>query len=125
MKVSDLFEAVNQAQFKPGFSKEKAILDGKYKLVATNGYLKINSKQSDQFRIEVQTARGTKLGWVNFENKDGHLEALDLFVDKNFRRRGLATEMYKFARELGNDIRPSSKQLGNGKDFWKKDHSKD
>jgi ribosomal protein S18 acetylase RimI-like enzyme len=121
-----LTELVNASVFKPGFEKTKDIMDGKYKLVATPGYVKINAKESEQFRIEVQTARGTKLGWVNFENHDGVLKALDLHVDKQFRRRGLATEMYKFARELGNKIAPSDKQRGDGKAFWSKiDHSKD
>ena len=119
-------ELLNDKIFKPGFEETKSIMDGKYKLVATPGYVKSGAAQSEQFRIEVQTARGTKLGWVNFEIKNGKLEALDLNVDKQFRRRGLATEMYQFARELGNEIAPSSKQTDLGKKFWSvKDHSKD
>ncbi len=124
-----LTELVNTKAFMPGFEKTKTFTakDGKeYKLVATPGYVKINAKSSEQFRIEVQTVRGTKLGWVNFENKDGALQALDLDVADNFQRRGFATEMYKFARELGNTVEPSPKQTGDGKKFWSKiDHSKD
>lgn len=127
MLLSELLcERVNRDIFRPGFEKTKLVLDDKYKLVATPGYVKLGDKESTQFRIEIQTIRGTKLGWVNFEIKDGKLEALDLNVDKNFRRRGFATEMYKFARELGNDIAPSLKQTELGKKFWSdKDHSKD
>lgn len=125
MKVAELFEAVNVKVFKPGFEQTKELPGGKYKLVAKPGYVKIDQKQSDQFRIEVQTMRGTQLGWVNFVQNGDELEALDLNVDKQFRRRGLATEMYKFARELGNTIVPSGKQTALGKAFWsKKDHSK-
>ena len=63
------------------------------------------------------------LGFGNFENINDSLEALDLHVDPKHRRKGLATAMYKFARELGNDIAPSSKQTAMGKLFWTKDHS--
>lgn len=124
MKVAELFEGVNAAQFKPGFERVKELPGGKYKLVVTNGYIKSGADKSEQLRIEVQTLRGTKLGWVNFEVVDGSLEALDLNVDKQFRRRGLATAMYDFARELGNTIAPSKKQTPLGKLFWTKDHSK-
>jgi ribosomal protein S18 acetylase RimI-like enzyme len=125
VRVSELFETVNEKVFKPGFEQTKELPDGKYKLVAKPGYVKIDQKQSEQFRIEVQTMRGTQLGWVNFVRNGDELEALDLNVDKQFRRRGFATEMYKFARELGNTITPSGKQTALGKAFWsKKDHSK-
>ncbi len=125
MKVQELLEKVNPQQFKPGFERVKELPGGKYKLVATNGYIKSGASESEQLRIEVQTMRGTKLGWVNFEVIDDNLEALDLNVDKQFRRRGLATAMYDFARELGNTIAPSRKQKPLGKLFWTKDHSKD
>lgn len=128
MKVQELFEVVNSKVFREGFEKTKGILDGKYNLVATNGYLPYTTPQthvSSQFRIEVRTAKNVQVGWVNFEEVDGKLEALDLVVQPKHRQQGIATEMYKFARELGNDIRPSSKQTKSGKLFWsKKDHSK-
>ena len=124
MKVAELFEDVNQKVFRPGFEQTKELPNG-YKLIAKPGYVKIDAKQSEQFRIEVKTPKNVTIGWVNFEVKgDGKwLEALDLVVDKKHRRKGLATEMYKFARELGNTIKPSSKQTGMGKVFWTKDHS--
>jgi hypothetical protein len=46
------------------------------------------------------------------------LEAIDLSVDTYHRRKGIATAMYQFAKELGNDIIPSTKQTPNGKAFW-------
>lgn len=122
--LAELLEEVNQKVFKPGFEQVKELPGDKYKLVAKPGYVKIDQKQSEQFRIEYQTKRGTVLGWVNFVVNGDDLEALDLHVDKNFRRRGFATEMYKFARELGNSIAPSKKQTALGKAFWSvKDHS--
>ena len=127
-------EAVNPEVFRRGFEKKKEILDGKYTLIATPGYFKYRTEgtplTSEQFRIECKDKKGALVGWVNFEimrdipAKTDHLEAIDLTVKKEHRRLGIATEMYKFARELKNDIRPSSKQTGMGQQFWTKDHSK-
>jgi GNAT superfamily N-acetyltransferase len=129
MKVSELFEKVNDKIFWSDFHEEKSILGGEYKLVAMCGWIKMNAKpehKSDQFRIVARTKQGSECGWVNFENKDGKLEALDLSIQPAHRRKGIATEMYKFARELGNDITPSRLQTGMGKLFWsKKDHRKE
>lgn len=129
MKVVELLERVNDRLFWQGYEKTKSVLDGKYELVAKAGYVKYGAKpsyKSEQFRIEARTPKKVQIAWVNFENIDGNLEALDLHVDAKHRRKGIATEMYKFARELGNDIKPSSKQTGMGKQFWAtKDHSKD
>lgn len=128
MKVADLFEAVNSKVFRAGFEQQREILNGKYKLVAKAGYLRHTTPPtlvSTQFRIEALTNRNVLIGWVNFENKDDKLEALDLHVNEKHRRKGIASEMYRFARDLNNDIAPSSKQTGMGKLFWsEKDHSK-
>lgn len=124
MKVRELLEGVSKEIFKPGFERTKELPGGKYILVATPGRVLMGEKQSDQFRIEIRTLKGTKLGWVNFKDTRGSLEAIDLNIDKQFRRRGFATEMYAFARELGNSIVPSEKQTALGKAFWNKDHSK-
>src|SRR6185503_14379671 len=123
MKVSELLEDVNPKVFKPGFEQVRELPGGKYKLVAKPGYVKMGAKQSEQFRIEVQLPKGTVVGWVNFEPKEDSLEALDLVVDKKHRRKGLATELYKFARDLENTIKPSGKQTALGKAFWTKDHT--
>ena len=120
-------EKVNDKIFYTDFKKEKDILDGAYKLVATCGWVGYGSKpgyKSEQFRIVAKTAKGAEVGWVNFEKKDDHLEALDLSIQPAHRRKGIASEMYKLARECGNDIAPSKLQTGMGKQFWNKDHSK-
>lgn len=120
-------ESVNDKIFYTDFHKEKKILDGDYTLVATAGYVGYGSKpgfKSTQFRIVAKTSKGSEIGWVNFEKKDDSLEALDLSIQPEHRRKGVATEMYKFARELGNSIAPSKLQTGMGKQFWNKDHSK-
>jgi GNAT superfamily N-acetyltransferase len=120
-------ELVNDKVFYSDFYKKKKILGDAYTLIATAGYVGYGAKEgfkSSQFRIVAKTPRDIECGWVNFENKDGKLEALDLVILPSYRRKGIATEMYKFARELGNDIAPSKLQTGMGKQFWNKDHSK-
>jgi len=126
MKLSELIESVNKKVFMQGFEQEREILGGKYKLVAKHGYLPYTTPQtreSKQFRIEAKTAKGALIGWVNFEIINDNHEALDLSVNEKHRQKGIATEMYKFARDLGNTIKPSSKQTAMGKKFWNKDHS--
>ena len=125
--AKELDEDVNDNLFWTGYEKKKPILDGQFILVATAGYVGYGAKpdhRSNQFRIVVKTAKGSEIGWVNFEKHDDHLEALDLSIQPAFRRKGIATEMYKFARELGNNIAKSKLQTGMGKVFWAKDHSK-
>lgn len=115
-----LDEIYNPRVFSRGFEKEQS--HGRYRLVAKHGQLpwlghgKV-PMTSDQFRIEAYLGRNM-VGWVNFEVVDDHLEAIDVVVDKKHRRQGIATAMYKFAKGLGNDISPSSKQTGMGRDFW-------
>jgi ribosomal protein S18 acetylase RimI-like enzyme len=123
-----LLEKINDKIFWQDFHEERKILDGAFKLVAMCGWIKINAKpayKSDQFRIVARLPGGAEIGWVNFEKHGDHLEALDLSIQPQYRRKGIATEMYKFARELGNDLAPSKLQTGMGKEFWSKiDHSK-
>jgi ribosomal protein S18 acetylase RimI-like enzyme len=127
MLLRELFEAVNKDIFWSSFKEEKEILGGKYKLIATAGYIEhgaANQYKSKQFKIVAKTAKNKQVALVNFEVKDNKLEAIDITVDADHRRKGIATEMYKFARELGNDIQKSEKQTALGKKFWSKDHSK-
>ena len=119
MFINELFnESVNSAAFRRGFERQKKF--GRYTLIATPGRFLLHQKfnePSDQFTISV-FYRGHKVGWVNFEIVDDNLEALDLYVEPRHRRRGLATAMYKFAVELGNDVKPSGKQTALGRAFW-------
>lgn len=112
-------EAVNEKVFQRGFEETKPY--DRYILVAKHGDLPYipnrRAKQSDQFRIECRKG-GAVIAWVNFEIVDDHLEAIDVNVDNKYRRQGIATAMYKFARELGNDIKPSAKQRPLGRAFW-------
>jgi GNAT superfamily N-acetyltransferase len=120
MRARDLLpEAYNPRVFRRGFEAHKEF--GRYRLTAKAGYIPyVLGKfvtQSHQFRVEAHLGRQL-VGWVNFEIIDDHLEALDLVVEPQHRRKGIATAMYRFARDLGNDIAPSSRQTAMGKAFW-------
>jgi hypothetical protein len=121
-----LYEVINSKIFNLGFEQKKSILDGRYELVAKAGPMLYHPSKmittSEQFRIEAFKKR-VLVGWVNFEPKGDHLEAMDLFVNKNHRQKGIASEMYIFAKELGNSIKQSNKQTSMGKLFWNKDHT--
>jgi GNAT superfamily N-acetyltransferase len=111
-------ESVNIDVFKRGFNKTQDF--EKYTLTAEPGRFLLHQTHGDpseQFTVKAHIGK-TQVGWVNFEIQDDHLEALDLYVDPKHRRKGLATAMYQFAKELGNDIRPSKKQTGMGREFW-------
>ena len=113
-------ESINLDVFKRGFEERTPF--GEYTLVAKAGLLPYvpgsKVKNSSQFRIEAKFKTLT-VGWVNFEKVGDHLEALDVFMDRDYRGQRIATAMYNFAKKLGNDLQPSSKQTALGKAFTK------
>jgi len=62
---------------------------------------------------------GREIGFVHFEIINNKLESFDTWVDPRMRRQGIATVMYNYAKELGNDLAPSTAQTPDGKKFWK------
>ena len=127
MKVHELFEKVNDKIFYTNFDASKDILGGAYKLIARAGYVRMgspNKYKSHMFEIRVKTAKGSEVGYANFQQHKDHLEAESIKIEPAHREKGIATEIYKFVRELGNDIQPSKLQTGMGKQLWSKiDHS--
>ena len=127
MLLHDLNEKVNDKIFYTNFDASKDILDGKYKLVARAGYVRMgspNKYKSHMFEIRIRTAKGTEIGYANFEQHEDHLEAESIKIEPAHRQKGIASEVYKFVRELGNDVQPSKLQTGMGKLLWSKiDHS--
>lgn len=123
-------EYVNKDTVTPGFKKEKWIMGGKYKLVAT-ARDRDDDKDAEGLIIKVidptddSLFRPGEVGSVRLiVNGDGSYEdkalvASLLGVNDSHQRKGLASAMYQFARELGNDILPSKAQSDMGKAFWK------
>jgi len=116
--------AVNPEVFKEGFEKVKLILDGKIGLLArhtTSGEGPHGSLIIEAF----DTKTGQRVGGANFNPTQpwDKLDINDLYssatgVKPDFRRKGIATEIYNFARELDNDVVPSKMQTTEGRNLW-------
>lgn len=113
--------AINPEVFREGFQKIKELVGGR-KLVAYS----TRDEYGPVFRVSTRGPDGAELGSADFIPTRGGLKMMkdrDLMsalteVDPRVQRQGLATEMYKFAAELGNDIVPSTAQTLEGKAMW-------
>jgi hypothetical protein len=56
---------------------------------------------------------------LNKKTGEWNLRPAMLNVHERYRRQGLASAMYNFARSLGNDIVPGTAQTDMGQAFWK------
>lgn len=115
----------NPATVEPGFKKEKWY-KGRYLLKAEA------RERSDDIH---DTTKGLIITVYDTESKstyhdkwgiasarfiliNDHMEVSMVQVSSDYRRQGIASAMYNFARELGNDIMPSKSQTVDGKAFW-------
>ena len=64
--------------------------------------------------------QGKKAGEAYFEMTpdNQHIASDDTHVDERFRRTGIATVMYQYAKELGNSIAPSPDRTPDGNAMW-------
>ena len=71
--------------------------------------------------IDIQSPEHGLIAYITLEvNPDEDtMSSQDTWVDKRWRRMGLATKMYDWAQELGNTVIPSSTLQPDGKEFWK------
>lgn len=56
---------------------------------------------------------------LNVNPDEETMSSHDTWVDKRWRRLGLATKMYNWAQELGNTVIKSDRLSDYGKAFWK------
>ncbi len=127
----ELDEKVNPRVVEPGFTAEKR-LGNRYVMKAQARY---TGEPGDDLRgliIKVYDtkAKPTMLNWgigmTRFvarqdpTTQDWYLVSSTTHVDDRYQRQGLASAMYNWARELGNDIEPSSNRTKMGKHFWEK-----
>jgi hypothetical protein len=79
------------------------------------------SKGNNELVIEVKTPQGATIAQAIFRNTEDpdNLNSDDTWVDKKYRRMGIATKMYNWAQKLGNTINPSKFRSSAGKKFWK------
>ena len=59
------------------------------------------------------------IGIAEFSPRSKVLKSQWTMIEPGHRRSGIATEMYNFVRELGNDISPSHLLTPEGKQLWK------
>jgi hypothetical protein len=106
--------AINPDVFKEGFQKLKQLADGTWlRAYEKDGSLQIDAVKDSKVRSAVTfDAHDVP------ELKDKFLDAFSVATRPEDRHQGLATEMYKFASELGNDITPSFAQTTAGKQMW-------
>lgn len=122
-------EYVNPETVEQGFEKTKYLM-GKYRMVAkarepvegktgTYGLIITVHDDTQPFWSDVAKARFivTNKGDTIDPDND-HMEVSMVQVDTAYQRQGLASAMYQFARELGNEIKPSRAQTPSGKAFW-------
>ena len=130
MKIS---EVINPDIVRDDFHAEKIIDSpvGKLRLVAKN----IATGNVPQFVVSVINEEGQSIGHFRFvvvdykpskkilgfklkSKLDPYVTGGNVSVWGEYQRKGIATQVYKFVRELGNDMRPSTKQTAAGKAFW-------
>jgi len=115
-KADITYESVNVDNFKKGFRVEKSIPNSNYRLIASCGWIN-KGDVSDELKVTAMDGR-TEAGYATFKINNNSLEAHDLQIKPMFRRKGIASEIYKFVEELGNTIKPSNLQTSDGKKFW-------
>jgi GNAT superfamily N-acetyltransferase len=135
-KKQTVAEKVNPEMAEKDFHAEKDIdiLDvGTLKLVAHG----MDTDYPHQFMVEVINQEGKKVGHFRFvmmkynpekrnmfgfkvaNKEDPYVIGGNVSVWDEYQKKGIATEVYRFVKELGNDIRPSTTQSPAGKAMWK------
>ncbi len=107
--------AINMEMFDPAFEKIKELANGIT--------LKIRGSETGPYVTAYKD--GKTIGEVAAEAVDyanptprSNMESAGTWVAKDHQRQGVATEMYKFLAENGNDIVPSKAQMAGGKALW-------
>jgi hypothetical protein len=134
MRIQEIREAINPDILRPEFRKKKMIKvsSGYVSLVATS--VLDSDEIFPQFLITAYNALNHKIGYLRFNVRDltawkralglggkhprAFLTAKMVEVDPRYQKQGIAGEMYKFAHELGNDVKPSDTQTPPGRDMW-------
>ena len=115
----------NSQTVRPGFKKEKWY-NGRYLMVAqARDPDKYDESWVKGLIIKVFDPKSKSM-WFNsagiasarFIVIGNHMEVSAVQVATEYQRQGIASAMYNFARELGNDVEPSRNQSDQGKAFW-------
>jgi hypothetical protein len=134
MRANEFSEAINPDILKPKYHREKIIqtIKGPIKLIAdvpnkqddvfpqiiVKGYNKEN-KEVSYLRLNIRDLEKLSFFGIRKQPKNAYLVAGNVMVTDDYQKLGIAREMYKFIKDLGNDIRPSETQTDKGKAMWR------
>ena len=118
MRLTDLHETVNHDVFNPAFN-DTQIFDGlTYRATSEEDH-----QGKPYFVIRVYDDAFVRVGLVKFalykDDKGGEwLESLISAIQPEYQGKGIASNIYAYARMLGNTIKPSSDQTQQGRAMW-------
>jgi GNAT superfamily N-acetyltransferase len=129
VKSRDILEKINDATVTPGFYAEKPIMGGRYIIKAR---AKEIEGMSPALLVSVHDLKNPHRGSGFLEREgmggiasfrfiarpDGYMYSSSSGVDPRYQRQGIATEVYRFVRSLGNSIKPSKLQTDQGRAMW-------
>jgi hypothetical protein len=126
----ELDEAINPETLEPGFEIKRTMKNGL--LIRARGR-KRYADMPDVIGLDVEIFDPKRDANLRYPVADTHFKAkqdpdtgewflssLSTGTKEEYRRQGLASAMYNFARLLGNELRASRIQSRAGEDFWKK-----
>jgi hypothetical protein len=83
----------------------------------------IKSSNYTSLSIIAYSDSGSKIGQVYFDseetNNKNKLTSSDTSVKPEWQRKGVATAMYQYVKDLGYEVLPSSDQTPEGAEFFK------
>jgi len=84
-----------------------------------NGKIDNPEQRSNKDKLSLSVKReGQTVGTVSFwKDTDGKYYSNNIFINQNFRRKGIASALYKYAQEIGLEIKPSKIQTEMGEKF--------
>lgn len=128
-------EKVNPETIEPGYKIRRQLPNGFIiQASAMKPYLDDPDPDMRELRgVEIRVFDPEAKGWINQtygiaevrflarknrETGEWNLRPTSVQVKDEYRRQGIASAMYNFARRLGNDIVPGAAQTDMGRAFW-------
>lgn len=107
--------AINMEMFQDGFERIKDLPNG-IRLVIQGSETgpRVTAWKNNQ---RVGEVAAESVNWANPKSTD-NMESAGTWVSNSVQRQGLASEMYKFLAETGNDVVPSKSRLPAGRAMW-------
>jgi len=121
MRVTEFItEEINPDILHPEFKHQQVIGDYTYTAASS-----MRSDNANYLVIKAYEDLNDPLGHVAQVNffirgtpESGYLESLNTWVAPEYRGKGIASTIYAYARMLGNTVKPSSNQTGQGRQMW-------